>query len=251
MSKNFELLQQVDKLFGVAEAVPAAPPVVAVEAPPASTPALHVGGTARDEITKLVQRLFLAPATEAPRTVLLSATERGNGSSWLCARIGELLASQVNKTVCLVDCNFRNPSLHKEFGLENHYGLTEALMQNEGIRQYLQPLARPNLCLLTNGSPAEDGLALLGSDRMRSRLQELRNEFDYVIMDAAALDAGNDGIVLGGLSDGTVLVLRANISRRDSARKALHELQAAGVVVRGVVLNRRMFPIPESIYRRL
>jgi Mrp family chromosome partitioning ATPase len=235
MSKNFELLQQVDKLFGVAEAVPAAPPVVAVEAPPASTPALHVGGTARDEITKLVQRLFLAPATEAPRTVL----------------IGELLASQVNKTVCLVDCNFRNPSLHKEFGLENHYGLTEALMQNEGIRQYLQPLARPNLCLLTNGSPAEDGLALLGSDRMRSRLQELRNEFDYVIMDAAALDAGNDGIVLGGLSDGTVLVLRANISRRDSARKALHELQAAGVVVRGVVLNRRMFPIPESIYRRL
>jgi Mrp family chromosome partitioning ATPase len=86
---------------------------------------------------------------------------------------------------------------------------------------------------------------------MRFRLQELRNEFDYVIMDAAALDAGNDGIVLGGLADGTVLVLRASTSRRDSARKAVHELQAAGVVVRGVVLNRRVFPIPEAIYRRL
>ena len=57
MSKNFELLQQVDKMFGVAEPVPAAP-VAPVEAPPASTPALHIAGTARDEITKLVQPAF-------------------------------------------------------------------------------------------------------------------------------------------------------------------------------------------------
>ena len=251
MSKNFELLQQVDKMFGVAEPIPAAP-LPAVEAPPASTPALHVAGTARDEITKLVQRLFLAQGgTDAPRTIVLSSTEGGNGSSWLCARIGELLASQVNRTVCLLDCNFRNPSLHKEFGLENQYGLSEALMQTAAVRQYLQPLARPNLWLMASGAPTDGGLALLGSDRMRFRLQELRNEFDYVIMDAAALDAGNDGIVLGGLADGTVLVLRASTSRRDSARKAVHELQAAGITVRGVVLNRRVFPIPEAIYRRL
>jgi len=82
-------------------------------------------------------------------------------------------------------------------------------------------------------------------------VQELRAEFDYVIVDAAPLDAGTDSIVLGGLSNGVVLVLKANSSRRDTAGKAIQEFHAANVPIRGVVLNRRTFPIPEAIYKRL
>jgi Mrp family chromosome partitioning ATPase len=86
---------------------------------------------------------------------------------------------------------------------------------------------------------------------MRSRLAELRSIFDYVLIDAAPMNACNDAIVLGGLSDGVVLLLKANSSRRETARKALQDLQTANVPALGAVLNQRTFPIPEALYKRL
>ena len=52
-------------------------------------------------------------------------------------------------------------------------------------------------------------------------------------------------------AEGVVLVLRANSSRREAARKAVRDLEAANVRVLGAVLNHRTFPVPESIYRKL
>jgi Mrp family chromosome partitioning ATPase len=249
MSKNFELLQQADKLHEISSLSPgkASLPIETV----GGAPALEIGEGAREEITKLVRRLFQIPGAEAPRMVVFAGTEKGNGCSWLCARLGEFLATQVSGSVCLLDCNFRSPSLHQEFGLPNHYGLSDALRQNDGIRPYLRSLSRPNFWLFSCGSPVENGQAILGSDRMRMLVQELKAEFDYIIVDSAPMDAGTDSIVLGGLSNGVVLVLKANSSRRDTAAKAMQELSGANVPVRGVVLNRRTFPIPEAIYKRL
>jgi Mrp family chromosome partitioning ATPase len=65
------------------------------------------------------------------------------------------------------------------------------------------------------------------------------------------LNAFNDAIVLGGQTDGVVLMLKANSSRRESARKAVQELHAANVRTLGAVLNQRTFPIPERLYKRL
>ena len=83
------------------------------------------------------------------------------------------------------------------------------------------------------------------------RIAELGAEFDYVLLDVAALNASNDGVVLGHLVDGVALVLKANSSRRDSTRDTIQLLQASNVRVLGAVLNQRTFPIPERIYNRL
>jgi Mrp family chromosome partitioning ATPase len=70
-------------------------------------------------------------------------------------------------------------------------------------------------------------------------------------MDAGPMNASNDAIILGGLSDGVVLMLKAHSSRRETARKAVQELQSANVRTLGAVLNQRTFPIPEKLYKRL
>jgi hypothetical protein len=250
MSRNFELLQQASKLHEISPTNDGQP-IPLIDASGSSVPVLETTGMARDELTKLVNRLFLIPGTDAPRTVIFTGTESGNGCTWLCARSGELLAAQVRGSVCLLDCNPRSPGLHRQFGLQNHHGLSEALSQDGNIRQYLQPLSRPNFWLLSCGSRVDNGQALLASDRMAMRLRELRDEFDYVIADAGPLDAGTGGIVLGSLADGVVLVLKANSSRRDTARKAMEEFQGAKVPILGIVLNRRTFPIPHAIYKHL
>ncbi|MBZ5571459.1 MAG: CpsD/CapB family tyrosine-protein kinase [Acidobacteriia bacterium] len=249
MSRNFELLNQMGKTPVML------PPEAELSSAPAPEAAafiapLEMDGMAREEITKLVHRLFLLGSTEAPRRVAFTATEPGNGNTWMCARVGEILASQVGRSVCIVDCNLRTPSLHQQFGVENHHGLSDALRGEGPIRQYARQLRR-NLWLVSCGASSESAQELLTSDRMRMRIAELGAEFDYVLLDVAALNASNDGVVLGHLVDGVALVLKANSSRRDSTRDTIQLLQASNVRVLGAVLNQRTFPIPERIYNRL
>jgi receptor protein-tyrosine kinase len=86
---------------------------------------------------------------------------------------------------------------------------------------------------------------------MRLRLAELRGYFKYILIDVPALSLGSDAIVLGRAAEGVVLVLKANGSRREAARKAVQDLHAAGVGLLGAVLNQRTFPIPQAIYEKL
>jgi protein-tyrosine kinase len=259
VSRNFELLSQLGKLSELVSSQPQAMPLQPAQpqvAPVApipeedafpSTPTLEMSGAVKDEISKLVQNLFLGP--QGSRRVVFSGTEAGCGSTWTCAHAAESLA-QTRGSVCVVDCNLRSPGLHQQFGKENHHGLSDALAGSGPIREYVHRLSR-NLWLLSCGSASEAGQTMLGSERMRSRLAELRTAFDYVLIDAAPLNQSNDAVVLGGQSDGVVLMLKANSSRREAARKAVQELQAANVRTLGAVLNQRTYPIPEKLYKRL
>lgn len=253
MSRNFELLYQSGKMQELlqsqspADMVPTATQVDTS----ASTPSIEMGEEARNEINRLVQSLFRLPDVKGPRRIVFTGNEPGCGCSWMCARVAEVLASHVDAAVCVVDCNLRSPSLHEQFGVDNHHGLTELLQQTDPVRDYVHQLSRRNLWLLSCGSSGENRQNLLGSPRMRARMAELSAAFDYLIIDAASLKESNDAIVVGGLSDGVVLVLKANASRREVARRALYDLQAANVTSLGAVLNQRKFPIPNAIYNRL
>ena len=253
MSRNFELLQQVGGMLEVpASPEEAAEPVSMhpVETGP-STPALDVAGKVRDEIAKLVLNLFLLPAALGRRQVAFAGAEAGAGCSWMCARVAEVLASQVRGSVCVVDCNLRSPGLHRQFATDNHFGLSDALLRSDPLHQYVRQLSRKNLWLLSCGSNTENWQEKVASGGLRQRLIELRAQFDYVLIDVAPTNTCNDGVVLGSSCDGIVLVLKANSTRRDIARKALQELRAANIPILGAVLNQRTFPIPDNIYNRL
>jgi polysaccharide biosynthesis transport protein len=250
MSKNFELLREegrAQELFELqtSESTAVSPvPVI----PLSGTPALEVEGMARIEVMKLVQRLFLSSESRGPRKVCFIGTEPGNGCSWICAHVAEILASQVPASVCALDCDLQAPSLHHEFKVENHYGLGDALIGNGSIRQYARQLSRSNLWLLSAGSQSEDPLSPSNLARMQQRIAELQAEFDYILIDTPPLSVSNQAATLGAWSDGVALVLKANSSRREQARRVLQELQAANVPVLGAVLNQRTFPIPDKIY---
>ena len=258
MSRNFELLSEAGRMHELVQSPVEHSPVttqtVADIAPPAadetfsSVPSLEMSGAIRDEITKLVHKLFL-PAHGSHR-VVFSATESGSGCTWMCARTALVLALQGRGSVCVIDANLRAPRLHEEFGVQNGNGLSDALLGSEPLRHYAQRLAQ-NMWLLSSGSRCAEAVTSLVSERMRSRLAELRNAFDYIVIDSAPLNASNDAVVLGGFSDGILLTLKANASRRETARRAMHEIQSANVRVLGAVLNQRTFPIPESLYKRL
>jgi polysaccharide biosynthesis transport protein len=255
MSRNFELLQRAEQERAAAARATALPsrtadrPVVARELS-ASLPDLDLQAESIDQLNKLVQRLFLVPG--AQRNVVFSGVERGIGCTWTAVNCARLLAAQVNGAVCLVDANLRYPSLHHFFGISNHsHGLSDAILGTAPFADYLRQVSKSNLSVVTCGSTSKMKEALMASDAVRSRMTELRAEFDYVLIDAPPLTLHPDAIAFGSLADGLLLVLKANSSRRDSAQQALLDCRMANVRVIGAVLNQRTFPVPRSIYDRL
>ena len=256
MSRNFELLQKLGKEQELLGSLPIEPASgLAAAAATASAPGFAAPAVppkpGLEEITGIVQQVFLMPGASAPRTVVFAGTEPGTGVTWVTARVAEALAGRVAASVCLVDANLRTPGLHQQMGVENQVGLGDALLHSDPIRNFARPLSPDNLWILTAGSSIGKQQGLLTSDRMRLRMQELRSEFDFVLIDTPSLTASNVSIGLGSLSDGVVLVLKANASRRESATQAVEDFQSGNAKVLGAVLNQRTYPIPNKIYNKL
>jgi Mrp family chromosome partitioning ATPase len=211
---------------------------------------LPVDKTTQEESLKLVQRVFLLQAA-APRTVVFAGIDQGNGCSQICARAAEVLANSVSGSVCLVDANLRSPHLPDLFAVSNHRGLTDALLQEGPIKDYAKRLHPGNLWLLSCGSLAAEFCGFLSVERLKIRIAELRNEFDYVLIDAPPLNLYSDATALGQLADGLIIVLEANVTRRETALRVSENLRTTQVQVLGTVLNKRTFPIPEALYQRL
>ena len=205
---------------------------------------------AQEEGIKLVQRLFLLPGSDAPRMVVFCGVGKGAGSSWVCVRASETLASRVKASVCVVDANLHAPFLHEYFRRDSAMGLADAVLESGPIRNYARQLNGGNLWVITCGSRTIDPYTLLSSDCLQPRLAELRAEFDYVLIDAAPANLYADAALLGKLADGVVLVVQANSTHREVVRKAKQSLDSAKVRLLGAVLNKRRFPIPESLYRK-
>ena len=245
MSRNFELLRRAGKedvLFGRSGS----------DSLPNDNGhrRLDLGGQAQEEAVKLVQRVFVFPNSHAPRAVVFSSVE-GNGSSEICCRAGEVLAAQGSGSVCLVDANLRAPSLHQLLGVGKFPGLTDATVKPGPIKDFTVRIAGGNLWVVPPGSSAAETQALFASDRLRSRMGELREEFDYVLIDAPPVSSYADAVLLGQMADGVILVVEANSTRRETARMAKETFENAKVRLLGAILNNRTFPIPEALYRKL
>lgn len=207
---------------------------------------------AREETLRLVQSVFLLHGqNEDGRVVVFAAVDSRSGCSRVCLRAAQILAESVPGSVCLVDANFREPSLAAAFHATNHHGLSDALKASGPIREYARKVRGENLWLVSCGSGIDQSVGLLNSDRMKKRTAELRQEFDYVLIDTPSLSAYSEGVALGQFADGLVLVLQANSTRRDATARITERLHAMQVNILGAVLNKRTFPIPDSLYRRL
>jgi len=244
MSKHFELMQQLER-ERVYDPDPNVPVTVAARN---GSHVLSQDGWASEEALRLVQQIFALQAQEPPRLVVFAGIEHGNGCSRISASVAETLARTGRGRVCLVEANFRSPALPEMLGVPNHFGLTEALLREGPVDTFVKPLRQGNLWLLSSGSLAIDSPSLLSSDRLRARVAELRLQFDFVIIDAPPLTRYSDAVVFGQLSDGLVMVIEANSTRREAAAAVAENVRTAKVPILAAVLNKRTFPIPQKIY---
>lgn len=249
MSKNFELLTQLGEQKTLFHSQ-LAPEKTAPEAEPCTQSGIPESLASEEEI-KLVQRVFLVPGQEAPKSVVICGIDERNGTSPMCARISEILAARMAGGVCLVDADFYSPSLHRRYHLENNLGVTDAVFEPGLAKGFAQRIGEGNLWVLPAGSQTAQGAGILSPERLRERLGELRQQFAYVLISAPPVNLYPDALVFGRMADGVVLVLKANSTRRVAALRVKQNLESSNVRLLGAVLTERTFPIPEVLYRNL
>ena len=183
----------------------------------------------------------------APRQVVLCGIDDENGSSSVCVRVGLTLADNCSRPVCLVDANVRSPRLSNLCGVEgkNPFYGPAAPLRDQCVK------IGGNLWLAGPNILADNSRVLLPPVLLKERLSQLRDEFEYMLIDAPGTSVCGDAQLLSLFSDAAILVIEANITRRLTALKAKEALDAAGVRLLGFVLHNRLFPIPERLYKRL
>jgi capsular exopolysaccharide synthesis family protein len=177
----------------------------------------------------------------APRVVLITSVNRGEGKSTTVAHLGISLA-EINQRVLLIDADMRKPQLHKTFGAANTWGLSDLLREQGSLREapieaLAKPTAVPGLYLLPSGPGTVSISSLLYSKRSAELLERFREEFDMVIIDTPPMQYVSDARVLGRLADGVILVIRASQTLRDEALQISRRLRDDGIPVLGTILN--------------
>jgi hypothetical protein len=208
--------------------------------PPTAVPAPRAGNAQNDPAFALMHQLFFPSATLRRTSILLAAADTPSKVSSLSEKIAVGLAQVSGGMVGIIESASqvqRNPWEGKGLPAGFGRGLWQMYSSRLAERVWQIPVT-----LLDHESNEK-------RDSTCDRLKELRGSFDYFLLSAAINDREMPSLC--NLCDAAVLVLTANVTRREAAVKAKEQLLRQGVTLLGTVLDQRTMPIPESIYRRL
>ena len=170
------------------------------------------------------------------KTILMTSATPDEGKSTTVSNLAVVMA-QAGHSVVVCDCDFRNPTQHKIFGLPNK-GLSNCVSTGSDVMEIVQPTKIPNLYVLTSGPVAPNPSELLGSQNMVDIFEELKQHFDYVLVDTPPVMPVTDAAVVSGKVDGTILIIASGEVSPSIAVEAKKRLEQAGAHMLGVVLNK-------------
>ena len=169
------------------------------------------------------------------QVIVITSAEPGEGKSTTAGNLALALA-QDGKSVILIDCDLRKPSLHKRFKVSNTIGLSEILIGNQKIGEVAQ-MHNDNLVVLTSGKVPPNPSEMLASKAMTNLIGNLKDNFDYIVLDSAPVQVVTDSQILSTKADGTILVVKAQKTKRDSVKNAIGLLKKVNANILGTVLN--------------
>lgn len=180
--------------------------------------------------------LLVSAQQHAARTILVSSPEPGDGKTTMVCNLAMALA-QSGKRVLLVDADLRRPNVHTLFRMSPEIGLTEILAGEIEALNAIRPTIIDGLSVITAGQIPANPAELLSSPRLHRTLRDLRDEYDFVFVDAPPMLAVSDPCILAQHTDGLLIVTRINKNTRSAVLRVRQMIQDQGIRVLGAVAN--------------
>ena len=192
--------------------------------------------TIAESFRKLRTNLQFLRVDSPPRLIIVTSSMPGEGKSTTAINIALVLAEAGNE-VALIDGDMRRPALDKYLNVVGSVGLSTVLIGQASLDEALQKTSFARVTVLTSGASPPNPSELLGTDAAKKVLNEMRDRFDYVIVDSSPLLAVTDAALLASHSDGALMMARYGHTKREHVEHAVSSLEDVGAQLLGAVLT--------------
>jgi hypothetical protein len=216
---------------------------------PRKTVGWNLEAFAEEQLRSLVRHVFFPGWSRSAKQVVFAAVDQHTDTQHTCLQVAGVLEAQIPGAICIVGAVVPASDGFKDYG-GTAQDLPSVQENWKSLRKSSRQVSERTWALsmqeFLNGESGGRSAAWL-----HGRLEQLRLEFNYTLIQAPAAGFSSEAALLGNLCDGVILLLEARYTRRAAAHKAKAMLHAANARLLGTILTERTFPIPEGIYRRL
>ncbi|MBZ4663239.1 MAG: CpsD/CapB family tyrosine-protein kinase [Caloramator sp.] len=170
------------------------------------------------------------------KTIVVTSSAPGEGKSTTVGNLA-LVMAQSGKRVLLIDADLRKPTVHKKFKLSNQTGLTNILIEDKNPFEVIQKYS-DNLYILTSGILPPNPAEVVASNKLRNFINEMKNHFDYILLNSPPVIAVTDAQILSSFLDGVILVVSSGEAEKELVKKSKDLLDKVNANIIGVVLNK-------------
>ena len=202
-----------------------------------------------EQFRRLRTHIFQPGVENAPKIIMIASAMAGEGKSFVAVNLASIIALELHSHALLVDCDLRNPSITRWFGLQEKRGLSDYLIGEAEIQDLLIKTPIDKLSILSGGSIQTNPVELIGSKKMKTLVQDLKSRYDdrYIIIDSSPILATTEPGVLNEMIDGIVLVVKSGETPRETVQQAIKLLNKNKIL--GVVLNNMQFKTKAMLQR--
>ncbi len=175
--------------------------------------------TASESFKALRTRVYYSKIESQLKTILITSSLPSEGKTTVALNLAGSFAL-ADKKVLLVDCDLRKPRIHSIFQTERYPGLSDYLFSNVGSEEIIRKTKLENMDFISSGTIPPNPSELLGSKQMSEFLTHFESIYDIIVLDSPPYISVTDAEILSRISDGTILVCRANKTPMDAFLRA-------------------------------
>ena len=164
-----------------------------------------------------------------------SAVASEGKTTTLCNLAVSLGAS--GKKVVVVDLDFRRPRTHRVFELSKENGIAEYILEGKTKEEIIKKTKYENVDLITRGAEVYNSSLVFISEKFKNFIADLRNEYDFVLLDCAPVLLVSDYIHISEVSDGILFMVAHGITTKSQVSEAVKELNKNNAEILGAVFT--------------
>lgn len=189
-----------------------------------------------DGYNKLKDNILFLNADNTKKVIQIESSVKGEGKTTVSCNLAVSLGL-TDKKVVVVDLDFHRPRVHHVFEVEKENGIAEYILGNATIDQITKKTDKKNVDVITRGAEVQNSALVFVSEKFKNMIKELREKYDYVLLDCAPVLLISDYIHICSVSDGVIFMVAHGSTTRAQVKEAVDELRKNGAEILGSVFT--------------
>lgn len=193
-------------------------------------------GLIKEAYTRLKDNILYYCVDGNKKVIQVESTIQGESKTTTICNLAVCLGES-GKKVCLVDCDFRKPRVHRVFSIENNKGIVDYMVGKCSKKDLIKESTYNNVSIINRGSEITNPSVIFTSNKMKELFEELKEEFDIILIDCPPVLLISDYIHVARLSDGVLFVVAYGRTKKKQVAEAINQLRKNNIEIIGTAFT--------------